>query len=563
MKLMHVDIDSVNNLNELYPPFSDENLYLVLDFPKYAKENITDIVKKAKEIIDSGIKLSIIIQAEHINFSEEDFKIFISLEDKLKEIGVPLNFDGGYKETYTLDEVIKADKKLDSIIDRINKSPLSPLERYLYIYNFLSRKEYKYNPLEKEDETRDEYGYLPRDIISVINSDYIVCVGYAELNKYLCRNVGIECRVNHLAVINTEGFESHMNNIVYIKDDKYGIDGLFYSDACWDNDAKKRTYSFALVPISDINRLASIAIRFEDSNILFLNSASAIFGYVEGKQGMDIVHPEYVDDKPSLVFEELANELNIKDKLVDIVNESLDVFKTRLNCIDRLISFLKEREVPEDIYNNLFSNSCSTSLPFLLASCMLGNNDKILNRSVDILLKEKRESDFLGEFNSSNVYFDIFDKVINYNVSNVYRTLEEIKSFDSKEYDMSFLELFDKVSKIKEKRSIEEGTNNTDYDDYLHHDMIFEIIYHTVEEIKRMLTHIYFQTTILKKYSPFVTLDPKALKEALINVYMFEGLSEIDAKEKVDESIVETDKINKLAYSEKAYSYSWLDELKK
>ena len=556
---MNINIKSIEQLNDLTLYKEEDNLSLILEFPFYEKNHIQPIINKVKALKSDKIKLIVIIQAEQKNFSDEELKVFLSLEKLLKENEIPLYFDGGYKETYTLEEVIKADKKLDEIIDKINKSDLSPLEKYLYIYNYLTKKKYKYDPHEKDENYIDEYSYLPRDIISVINTDYIVCAGYSELNKYLCTNVGIKCFINYLTVFGQDHMESHMNNLIYLKDDKYHINGLFYSDACWDNNDQKRTYSFSLIPILDAHKLKNITIRFLNSNILFSNYIPSIFAYVEGRQGYDLIYFDYLNDKPSYFFDDLAKDLHIEPALEDIVDKSFWVIKNRLDRVNDLISLFKEKEISDDIYSVLSSSSCSTSISFFLASYMLGNNKKIIERGIDCLIKEKIIADENGGFAPSNPSMDVFDKTYNFGIQNVYETLDDIKNFDINELGSSFLELFDKVYKIKQARS-ETEYDSEHYKDYLHHDLILEIIYQTTLEVQRMLIHHYFQSTIYKKYNPFVFLDSHSLKEALRNVYMFEGSSLEEANNKVNIAIKESDHINKLAFSHQAYSYCWLEE---
>ena len=97
----------------------------------------------------------------------------------------------------------------------------------MLIYNFLSNKSYKAEDVLGEDV------HQARDIISIMNSHYIVCEGYANLMKYLCDNVGIPC-INQILGLGKNS-DRHMNNLVYLDDDKYKIHGLYYSDVTWDN----------------------------------------------------------------------------------------------------------------------------------------------------------------------------------------------------------------------------------------------------------------------------------------------------------------------------------------
>ena len=560
---MHVDLKSNTELQALNILDLSNDVSLVLSFKSYCVQDLTIIVGKVKEIKSQNIDVKVIIQAEGINFNDEELKIMISLGAKLKEIGVPLYFDGGIKETYTIDELIKADKQLDEIIDKLNNSELSPLEKYIYIYNFLTRKKYKLDPREYDEDSINDYAHLPRDIISVMNTDYIVCQGYAELNAYLCKNVGISCYTNQVYVIDRKGSEAHMNNVVFLKDEKYNINGVFYSDACWDNDPNNHEYSFMLLPMSDVNKMR-VHIREMSSHILFIPYIPSVFGYIEGQQGVDIVYPASDENKkPFYAFDDYAEQFNIKDELVHNMERAFSLLKLNFSNVDTLIDTFKENEIPEDIYERLGSYSPnSTSLPFFLAATLLGNNEKILERSFSTLSKTLEQKEFAPELVFDNPELDAFDKTHSRDINDVYVTLEDVKKFSLDELGDSFLDFYDKFNNYFNAKMDKEYDHEEYNSTYLHHDMIFEILYDTVLRMQRMLIHTYFQREIFKKDSPFIEISYKTFKQALLNVFIFEGLSKEDAEEAVNKAIKLTDNINKKAYHSIAYSYNWLEQEK-
>ena len=555
---MNVDIKSKEQLKKFEPSVNNEGLSLVIDYKDYSSEDVLNIYDKAKEIISKGIKLSIIIQADGRNFTDEELSIFIALEKELKKDDVPLYFDGGIKETYTLEELIKADKKMDAIIDKINKSNLSPLEKYIYIYNFLTRKKYHFDDREKSGEDKEKYIHLSRDIISVMNSDYIVCQGYAELNAYLCRNVGIECLTNDLFIVDSDGPEAHINNTVLLKDEKYGIDGVFYSDPTWDNNPDEREYCFTLLPMSDVNKV-KIAIRIVNPNILFIPYAPGIFAYIEGTQGTDIVYPGR-NEKGELCYEfhPLAEKLNIKAELEKRMELAMDIFKYNFKKISEVIQKFKENNIPSSVYQKLSDSKVSTSLPFFLAVTLLGNNEKAFNRGMSTLLKELENEEF--EVFDSKLY--MFDKVHNKNIFDVYETLNEIENLNPSEFDMSFLEFYDKVNSLLLARSEKEYDRDDYQNNYLHYEMLLYILYETILSMQRMLVHIYFQKEVFKKHNIFAQIDPVSFKSALKEVFMFEGNSEQEAEIKAVDALKKTNKLNKNVYQPNAYSYSWLENIK-
>lgn len=180
------------------------------------------------------------------------------------EIKDGFDFYGGR----SLNDEIIANRKLNDIIDFINNSkfsgePFSQFEKFLLAYQYVANRVYK-------------NAGKPRWVPNIMTSDNIVCTGYANLLKYICDNIGIECQcqdlvVNHLKNGEVDKIEDHTNNVVYIKDDKYGIDGLFYCDACWDSPkqgAFAQSYDVAFfnyccLSVDDIGNMLEKEIEFD------------------------------------------------------------------------------------------------------------------------------------------------------------------------------------------------------------------------------------------------------------------------------------------------------------
>lgn len=148
--------------------------------------------------------------------------------------GKDITFD----EDFTIEQAIEASKKLNEWENFINGTtidgkPLSPLEKYTLAYSLVSNRFYK-----KEDENKQNAS-ISRNLISVLTDDYIVCAGFANALAALCERVGIPCtyRLCSVQVKNEEEskWDWHANCIVNIKDPKYKVQGVFYSDPTWDS----------------------------------------------------------------------------------------------------------------------------------------------------------------------------------------------------------------------------------------------------------------------------------------------------------------------------------------
>lgn len=138
------------------------------------------------------------------------------------------------KKIWTENEISFAEEKLNEIVNKINNykidgQDLTMFEKFLLAYKFVTS--FRYNR-ETELENSDD----SRTVEGIFNTGKIVCAGYAVLLKKICDRLNIPCIEQNALIVYQCGntFEIHGNNLVYIKDEKYNIDGIYYCDACWD-----------------------------------------------------------------------------------------------------------------------------------------------------------------------------------------------------------------------------------------------------------------------------------------------------------------------------------------
>ena len=129
-----------------------------------------------------------------------------------------------------------------NVLSKINNSnSLSPYEKVLNIYNYICGEivydyaTYKYMALTKNLTIRTFGNFSCFYLEGVfydfgMGTQYAVCDGLAKALSLMCNIEGIEC-----IKINGEIVDSgnHAWNKVYIKDEKYDIDGWFYLDPTW------------------------------------------------------------------------------------------------------------------------------------------------------------------------------------------------------------------------------------------------------------------------------------------------------------------------------------------
>lgn len=261
-------------LNEIIEFKNVDDLISNINFLEFAKNNVLIIVKSylyGDKITFNEYyyykKLNIIInnlskykQQYNLQFDVINREIFnkaFKINDIPNNVNVYLKVDF-YPEInirsidwtnaylYTIDEYIKEEKVLNDIIKPLTNKNVSPLEKYLYIYNVVKN----YKPYKESDDTP----YESRTLKHILKNDYMVCVGYSVLLKVLLDKVNIRCKdldVNY-SLYNKDKIEfaGHQRNLVKIDDEKYNIHGIYVSDPTFDHDLNNDLYINSLVMIN-------------------------------------------------------------------------------------------------------------------------------------------------------------------------------------------------------------------------------------------------------------------------------------------------------------------------
>jgi len=192
---------------------------------------------------------------DKISKSDEKYNIEIEVENReiIKKSGL-LNYeninlsiytDGN---DYTLTEYLKEEIQLESLIKPIKESNLSPYEKYIAVYNIVKQ----FKPYQENKKIPEQSRYLRY----ILNNEYMVCYGYANLLKTLLDKVGISSiqigtMFEDLSADTSKEKTSsteligHERNIIKIDDEKYNIHGIYVVDATWDNDEEKDYYNNA------------------------------------------------------------------------------------------------------------------------------------------------------------------------------------------------------------------------------------------------------------------------------------------------------------------------------
>ncbi|MBQ7352225.1 MAG: hypothetical protein IJW59_05160 [Clostridia bacterium] len=222
------------------------------------------------------------IQIISIEFSSDQGYIYDEKQvEKLVEIskycsekniyfGLDLNGETSGFENFSI-----ARKEVEDFAQKVNSMTieengkqvhLSPFEKFVICYRFASSRVYK--------RAEDFWDNSMRNWMGLLSTDNAICSGFASLLKCLCDRVfdkdELQCFEQSSNIYNkkNEYLGSHENNLVFIKDPKYQLDGMYYSDACWGAQHEKNgfdsTFEYCLFPISRLVKDESCNYQFEN-----------------------------------------------------------------------------------------------------------------------------------------------------------------------------------------------------------------------------------------------------------------------------------------------------------
>lgn len=210
-----------------------DNIYENIEYVKLYLDNIDE-----KEFIDNNpiIQNKKIIISEYISISDYDkvIKLLEKYAEYKENIYVPM--EGNKYNVIRLNDCFETINKIKQQANDILLLNLSPLETIMYTYDQVRNRVYK-------EELDGDSASISRDLSSVLNNEEIVCAGYANIFSALLNYMNIKCFNANIEDKNDKT-SGHARNIIYVKDDKYKIDGVYYFDVTWDSKKKNETNEF-------------------------------------------------------------------------------------------------------------------------------------------------------------------------------------------------------------------------------------------------------------------------------------------------------------------------------
>lgn len=194
-----------------------------VDIIKFINDN--PIVKNKKIILPGNIKIT----------DYDKVKDLLNKYDKYKDnIYVSMSNNRTYVR---LSDCFTSISMIKNQGDEILSLNLSPMETIMYTYDIVRNRVYK-------DENEDDDKYISRDLNSILTGDKIVCAGFANYFSALLHYTGIKCYKTGTTLKDDPNESGHERNVIYVKDDKYNIDGVYYFDTTWDSKRKNETNQF-------------------------------------------------------------------------------------------------------------------------------------------------------------------------------------------------------------------------------------------------------------------------------------------------------------------------------
>ncbi len=296
------------------------------------------IIKILKENNIEPHNIVVAIKSNKRNFDQDEWNKIVEISKSLTKNGVKFGFED-HDKIFSVDQVQNANSKIVSTSNDIKKQNLSPYEKLLMSYLKVTSRKYV-----SEDEVLD-HSADSRSVYGVLNSEKIVCVGFAEWLK----NVLLELEDTNIKVFNNEVSCSddnksisayHENLIIYIKDDKYKIDGYYYLDPTWDcghQDIYLPHLTYFMVPLKDIDKIKHHIRSYEHSGL---------------------IEDEEITTKRATKKQRTENTSSIRKESTDMISFSSDKFDFTKEFLHDLLSSnpkLFERIKEELNENKLFN----------------------------------------------------------------------------------------------------------------------------------------------------------------------------------------------------------------
>lgn len=239
-----------------------ENTTIVINRRTVLNPSMIDKICRFFKATDVRVSIPIGNTSSSTIFDEEETEILKQNFAKLEENNFKTLFfedkNAPVSTGYTLAETISASEKIAEWAREINSAKvfgrdLSPLEKFIYAYDFVTRFVHKKGETKRGEEVSPMDS---RNLVRVLNGDKIVCIGYATMLAELCKRIDIPCLIQ--LVVDGADEKAGFNKInhaickVYLKDEIYDYDGIVNADAS--KDAYKNSFGQTICHAAQTNQ---------------------------------------------------------------------------------------------------------------------------------------------------------------------------------------------------------------------------------------------------------------------------------------------------------------------
>ena len=241
-------------------------------------------------------------------WSIDSTKAFLNNNPYLKKYNVVI--PGSHYHSINYYQLLEIDEYITKIADYVKRFNLSPFEQTIFAADLV--RELKYKPQDNEDDPS-----ISRDLIEIINKDYIVCEGYANIYKAVLDKLGIMCTVKVYYHDDLTGIEGDKQNMahdiceVYINDDKHNIHGAFAYDVTGSSTTNSvdllKDYTHIAIPLDLDKKIRYLRKRYDASSQTDTNLKEKIETRIENAITMCEMAPILVDNNYNLIKESIES----------------------------------------------------------------------------------------------------------------------------------------------------------------------------------------------------------------------------------------------------------------
>ena len=345
------------NIKELFANSKQIKIFLG-KMREFKEEN-----QQVKILLNAGFKdADLFEQGTPYIYNSETLNNLRYLKNKLGEMGYNKisfseyysNKDEQYGQEWSYKAVIKSNKYISNIINKIQKAKHTPLEAMIFIHSVATLIPFS----NQNDELVNAYSPESlRSIVGIIENGEAVCSAYTHLVKAIIDGLempGLKAQLNCCYI--KEGFVgavlykflqggNHAQNLITINDDKYKVNGVYRNDCAWDamklddngKAVKGQTFTFFMNSIKDIQNLKNMV--YKPFNMIKMKDYDT--SYIKSLKGYKIAKLQ-----TSLAYKELSlyqSKLISFDTFIDAFENTYKKLGLDDNFISRTVFKLVER----------------------------------------------------------------------------------------------------------------------------------------------------------------------------------------------------------------------------